>query len=910
MPGKTGLLLFLVFYLIPNPFAFAEGTIIYDGSQLARSTLKPYQYVETDSNQEIENKNVLYIGDSASPSAQSHNTVIVIASEGTENDPFCVFGGMLNENSIGTVEWNKVIIHDGKIPYYISGGDAIGNASRYNTVEIYGGTLKEVYGGSLWGKGDGEKNEVYGNRIVMSGGTINSDSAGFSIQIDDSGVYGGQIYNPSENENYVYDNHVIIQGNAEAYGVFGGQLGDKGNYYGVVENNSVIVRDSAKVIAGKALAGGWGQYGAINNNSVFIQDAAVVEPKIYGGFVFKEGSANHNRVTISGEATTSWIYGGRSFGESEGVVTGACSADDNIVTIIGTGIYIKGDIHGGSVGSGSTAFDSRYPLSANNNVVRIGGLTFVDDYPTVCGGYSAYFYAQNNLVEICDSTRLENGYIYGGYIENPKTDGGDNNQATNNTVTISGNPLLNNTSLFGGKIQNETGGDAFTGNTLNIQPSTAQGITVKSTANFEFYNFQIPKNIQNGDTLLNITGTATLEDSSNPSNVSRLTVAASGLPRLQLNERFHLLQAATLSGTIGNNGDVLDAESRFLRYSFLLTQETNSIDAVLNRIEVRPQGKAVAEPLAASLIFLNQNVDLLTDYGIGAAERFGLQNGNNGWRPFAYFRGAAERVETGSSVDANGFHVVAGLSRRFCWRMQPVLLGGFAEYGLGDYSTFNQFADNSINNSGNINYLGGGMFARIRYGGGYYMEGGARAGSLQTNFWMNFSDEPQPLACDYKTSYVGSFAGFGRLFHWGGNSTHLDLSAKYLWTRMNRNALDADDLPFLFRGTDSSRLRFGVQLSHDSLGASHHSFGVSCDSFNRIWNAYAGLAYEYELGGSVRATVVGMNVDAPQLRGGSGIGELGVVYSPFDCLSVNFAVQGYTGKRNGGNLSLTTNWRF
>jgi hypothetical protein len=153
MQKKPGLLLFLVFYLIPNPFVFAEGTLIYDGSPEARSTmLKQYKYTETDEQAQIDDKNVLYNeSDTTSSEAQSHNTVIVKASDGTENDPFCVFGGMIDEEHTGTVEWNKVMIYDGIIPYYVSGGDAIGHISRYNTVEIYGGTLKEVYCGVYGG---------------------------------------------------------------------------------------------------------------------------------------------------------------------------------------------------------------------------------------------------------------------------------------------------------------------------------------------------------------------------------------------------------------------------------------------------------------------------------------------------------------------------------------------------------------------------------------------------------------------------------------------------------------------------------------------------------------------------------------------------------------------------------------
>ncbi|MDR1384929.1 MAG: hypothetical protein LBJ67_13935 [Planctomycetaceae bacterium] len=909
MQKKLGLILFLVFYLTSHPLAFAEGTIIYDTSLDTRAELlKKYDYSFDTANSKV--KQVLYNeSDTASSAAQSRNTVIVKVSDGSDTDPFCVFGGMLNETSIGCVEWNNVLIYDNVIiPYYISGGDAIGSISRYNTVEIFGGTLKEVYGGSLWGSTD--TNEIYGNKVIIHNGTVGIQTAyDFTIQIGDSAVYGGQIYNSFNKNDSVYDNHVIVEGNTQVNAIFGGQINNidnsvKDDYQGKVNKNTITVGGNAVVgvdsknIVAKSLAGGWNLYGYVENNAVLIKDNAEINTDTHGGFLMNEGKADGNRVTILNNAkfgTGVDIYGGRAYSnESASSMSYNTSADKNIVIINGDGIRIHGYIYGGSVGSAKTLFSASEISTANNNIVSIGGAAEI--VGSVYGGYNAYFNAQNNLVEIRDSATIENGSIYGGYVFGAANTTGANDQATYNTVTIAGNPNIETMKLFGGYIENlGIGSDAFTGNTLNVQPSMATGIAVKSVQNFEFYNFQIPQHIRNGDALLYVTDTAALADSTE--SLAQVTLAASGLPRLQLYERFHLLLSEnSLLGTIKNADEVVSAESRFLRYSFLLTQEDKSIDALLNHIEVRPQGKAVAEPFAATLVFLNQNSDLLIDYGISAAERFGLQSRNYGWRPFAYFRGATDRVETGSSADVDGFHVMAGLSRQFCWAMQPVLLGGFVEYGLGDYSTFNSFADNAIHNSGNTHYLGGGMFTRIRGNEGYYMEGSVHVGSVQTNFWMKFSDDPQPLTCDTKVAYFSSHAGFGRLLHWDNNLTHLDLSAKYLWTRMNRHTLYADDLPFQFRGTDSNRLRVGSRLSYDYP--------------DQIWSTYAGLAYEYELDGSVRSTVSGMNVGAPQLRGGTGIGELGVIYSPFDCLSVNFAVQGYTGQRNGGNLSLTTNWRF
>jgi outer membrane protein W len=75
---------------------------------------------------------------------------------------------------------------------------------------------------------------------------------------------------------------------------------------------------------------------------------------------------------------------------------------------------------------------------------------------------------------------------------------------------------------------------------------------------------------------------------------------------------------------------------------------------------------------------------------------------------------------------------------------------------------------------------------------------------------------------------------------------------------------------------------------------------------------YVGLAYEYEFNGQARASTNGFNIDVPSLKGGTGIGEIGLSIRPNVSrpLSLDFGVQGYTGKREGITGRLIARWFF
>jgi hypothetical protein len=72
------------------------------------------------------------------------------------------------------------------------------------------------------------------------------------------------------------------------------------------------------------------------------------------------------------------------------------------------------------------------------------------------------------------------------------------------------------------------------------------------------------------------------------------------------------------------------------------------------------------------------------------------------------------------------------------------------------------------------------------------------------------------------------------------------------------------------------------------------------------------LAYAYECEGKARASAYGYSFDAPNLRGGTGMGEIGLNLKPSADFPVSFdiGVQGYIGKREGVTGTIYGKYEF
>jgi outer membrane autotransporter protein len=144
------------------------------------------------------------------------------------------------------------------------------------------------------------------------------------------------------------------------------------------------------------------------------------------------------------------------------------------------------------------------------------------------------------------------------------------------------------------------------------------------------------------------------------------------------------------------------------------------------------------------------------------------------------------------------------------------------------------------------------------------------------------------------SAYYSLHAGTGYIWDITEKAS-LDLHGKYFWTRQEGKDLTLSTRdPLSFDDADSSRLRLGGRFA----------FAAS-----ECLSPYVGAAWEYEFDGKARANTYGYAVDAPSLKGGTGVGELGVAYRR-NAFTADLGVQGYVGKREGVTGSLRAAWEF
>jgi hypothetical protein len=305
--------------------------------------------------------------------------------------------------------------------------------------------------------------------------------------------------------------------------------------------------------------------------------------------------------------------------------------------------------------------------------------------------------------------------------------------------------------------------------------------------------------------------------------------------------------------------------------------------------------KALSEGIVSGHAFLNQGTDLLADAGIANALRAAA--GESGPAAFGAFSYGSSRYETGSHVKVRGLSLMVGGAYGASLAPGRLTIGAFFEYGSGSYDTYNDFANfASVRGDGDADYVGGGLLARFDFNnhgsGSFYAEMSARAGRLSTDFGtLDFL--PIRASYDVSVPYFGLHAGLGHIFNVGA-STDLDLYAKYFWTHQGGKDVTVVD-PISFSDVDSHRLRVGTRLSH----------GIT----DQV-KIYAGAAYENEFSGKAEASSYGLRFDVPELKGSTGIGELGLTILPADKVNVDVGVQGFAGTREGVAGTLRLNFEF
>jgi outer membrane autotransporter protein len=298
---------------------------------------------------------------------------------------------------------------------------------------------------------------------------------------------------------------------------------------------------------------------------------------------------------------------------------------------------------------------------------------------------------------------------------------------------------------------------------------------------------------------------------------------------------------------------------------------------------------------------LNQAGDLASGQGMiqAVSSASAAPGAIAGFSGFSY---GSVRAKTGSHVDVDSFSFLTGLSRLTELAAGKLTLGAFFEAGNGDYDTFNDFTNAaSVSGKGETKFLGGGFLGRLDFEnlgpGSFYAELSGRIGQVETDFTARDLLGPggQVTQYDFKSPYYGLHVGVGYIFPLT-QAASLELYGKYLWNRQKGDKVTlstGDEIDF--KSVDSHRLRAGTRLTFE---------------LSERFTPYLGAAYEHEMDGKSQAIAYGRYLPEPRLKGGTGIGELGLNFKATEKFNVELGVKGYVGKREGVSGVLQINYKF
>ena len=395
--------------------------------------------------------------------------------------------------------------------------------------------------------------------------------------------------------------------------------------------------------------------------------------------------------------------------------------------------------------------------------------------------------------------------------------------------------------------------------------------------------FVLPGNTAKGDTLLTIAGKPLVVDNAN------ISISLAGKQnKLRPGDTVTLISKT--SGQVKNPGGKYTASSGASVYTFALAPSTDSLGLTLQNQEMSRRGaKAYLEGRLAGLVSLADSGRFVASAGVAQMAR--ATEERPGMGIMAAISVSTLRENTGSKVDVNNYSAMSGP----VWRIDTATgisrLALFVEAGKGTYDTYNSFSTGSINGDGDVEHYGGGILARHDWRNGLYAEASFRAGRVRTEF----SSDDMGRGADYdsESGYAGAHLGLGWIYPFTEQDS-LDFYGKFFWTQQDSDSLDTDaDERLHLKSAQSILTRLGFRYTRN---------------FNGVFSGYAGLAWDHEFDGRQSGTLDGVDINAPDLKGDSAFGEIGVRFKPEGRpWSVDLTGHGSLGQREGvgGNLSFS-----
>lgn len=798
------------------------------------------------------------------------------------------------------------------VNYNVNGANA-----KYNLVEVFSGNNQDEIA-AVQGAKNAEENVV----ILRNVGSINT-------------VSGVVLYNNKFNEvGKASKNTVFVAGGQDIGGITGALAYDEKSSSGSLENNLVVLASGTSRSASGAVAN-VSSSGAMTPQN--IKTTEVIGNRVFLGI--DSADTEHGKIYEAANRIDSNELKKR-MGKSESdtivpakiaqIIGGASEtnkANKNIViigegSIIGKGLLKVNDEtskhHVNGIDTNSFKQDPSEAEQENNNYI-IGGVSDVE--------------ATGNIVDINNAKALASGKV----------------------------------GIWGGHYFSDNAtGDIKTGNTLNL--NKVKGITLSRLANFENYNFDLPKDVVNGDIILTVTD----PNGTDVSN-TKINVGVSGeAPALHTGDAIKLIYNTNGVTTTGAQyGKLQQGASLAYDITAKAGDDAKSVIAVIkeNSTEntpnpTQPTTGGSVNPATPS----TGDTAGTTPANGGTAGTTPTNDGTTGTTP--------ANGGTVGTTPANGGTTgtpAAGTTTPSTGTVAGSVLPqtkSFVETRTAVSSVINNGQDSIVkafaNTSSTAPIVAGVSHGRMRVESGSYanINGtnivlglGKQAGKT---YWGPFvemgwsrydSHLDSGLRADGNAKYYG-VGVYGKTTY--DNGMYLEGSIRGGRTSYNyesneiktatktvHTSYDAHNMYYAahvglgkvvsygngYEGTVYGNLFYSHQgeatatLKGEGLGETYTFAGVNSlrtrlgykvsKQLGNSYTGYVGAAYEHEFSGEAHATVKGASTLAPSLGGSSGLVEVGVTYgSTADTFTGTLNVEGWFGQKRGTTFGGRVNWKY
>ncbi len=920
------------------------------------------------------------------PSSVNNNTVTITYQLDTPNHSIDIDGGY---TTYGDANGNKVSL-TGKI--LGTGTDAQANWSLGTPDTGYGEDTRNIVGGYTEG-GNANDNQVsvknvailgavaggyadtYAAFVLDTAGTLSQSCNNNTVAVENvygfsekgnSNIYGGWArmegdypnspFIPSDKttaqiQQNATGNTVTLQGDAATPaistmdGVYGGWAGglitinvpatatDSRSYADTVtsNDNTVSMSDyqSGCVVGGEAevtlsALEKTGEAAAVSTAETASTPGTVT--------LTATGTANDNKVSLTGSTITSSVLGGAAvvnttvddtLGKS-GITfkrTHTETAQGNTVTLANTkvtdnvigGLALQGTATANTVtiGTDSQATSLYGGVSgygkATGNTVNLAGGTVTSVYGGATGVLGTDSDLKSSLSTIIttladanaaitdpdDSQSDANGNTvnyYGGTVMDSIIAGQSASAAANdNTVNLYVALVGENLTLSGGI------GQTSTGNTLNVH---AKGNSVANLDHFQNYNFYVPADTVAGDMVLTVTGTADLTDTTVKAGVEETMNLSEGQV-INLISGTSALQDTGATYTMLDGKDVL-TDATFLQRKVSIWKQDDNTVVIGIRKGTQPtlnaDTKLFAEDRAAAMSLVNTGSDFAATAAYdGALTAWNGDADTKGdFTPYLVVGGHDLRADTGSYVDTYGLNANLGFVKRTNKTGHTDTLMPFLEYGNGNYTSH---LDDGARGDGDQRYIGAGLLARRDLASGIHYEAMVRAGRTNGDFHGVIGNHM--ASYDTSASYVSAMLGAGKIVK--KDMASIDYYGKVFWTHLGSDSVqmhsDLGTAQYSFDSINSYRTRLGFRWTKDVSPTTSY---------------YAGLAWNYEFGDNGEARYGTFDTPVAGVKGSSGMLELGwqsKIDKDHDW-SADLHVTGWAGVQRGVTYSATVSRAF